>query len=188
MRLPILILCASLPGISRFQLSQRSHQRTFCGSKLVSSWKMCVGESGEVSVSCLYMQRIKLILKYLFAVFFALAGFNHFFNTAFYLKIMPPFLPWHLLLVYLSGVIEIVLGVLLLIPKLTRAAAWGLIALLIAIFPVNINMALNQQLYPEYSVTALWIRLPLQFVLIAWAYWYTLPVDRGLKDSEAVTA
>lgn len=149
---------------------------------------MCVGEQAKVSVSCLGMQKIKLILKYLFAVFFVLAGVNHFINTAFYLKIMPPFLPWHLLLVYLSGVIEIVLGVLLLLPRFTRAAAWGLIVLLIAIFPVNIHMAFNHVLYPEYSVTALWIRLPLQFVLLAWAYWYTLPVERGLKDSEVATA
>ncbi len=134
------------------------------------------------------MQKIKLILKYLFAVFFVLAGVNHFINTAFYLKIMPPFLPWHLLLVYLSGVVEIVLGVLLLIPKLTRMAAWGLIALLIAIFPVNINMALNHELYPDYSATALWVRLPLQFILLAWAYWYTLPAKRGLESSEAATA
>ncbi len=149
---------------------------------------MCVGEQGEVSVSCRCMQKIKLILKYLFAVFFVLAGVNHFINPAFYLKIMPPFLPWHLLLIYLSGVIEIALGVLLLIPRFTRMAAWGLIALLIAIFPVNIHMAFNHELHPEYSVTALWIRLPLQFVLIAWAYWYTLPVERGSKDSEVATA
>lgn len=134
------------------------------------------------------MQKIKLILKYLFAVFFVLAGLNHFINTAFYLRIMPPFLPWHLLLVYLSGVIEIVLGVMLLFPRFTRMAAWGLIALLIAIFPVNINMAVNHELYSEYSATALWIRLPLQFILLAWAYWYTLPADRRLKGSEAATA
>ena len=134
------------------------------------------------------MQKIKLILKYLFAVFFILAGFNHFINTAFYLRIMPPYLPWHLLLVYLSGIIEIVLGILLLIPKFTRMAAWGMIALLVAVFPANIHMAVNHELYPEYSVTPLWIRLLLQFVLIAWAYWYTLPVDRGLRGSEATTA
>jgi len=128
------------------------------------------------------MQRIKLILKYLLAAFFVLAGLNHFIKPDFYLKIMPPYLPWHLLLVYLSGVVEIVLGLLLLIPKFTRAAAWGLIALLLAVFPANIHMAINQELYPEYNAAALWLRLPLQLVLIAWAYWYTLPVaqrERG---------
>jgi uncharacterized membrane protein len=134
------------------------------------------------------MRKLKPVLKYLFAVFFVLAGFNHFINTAFYMKIMPTYLPWHLLLVYLSGVIEIVLGVLLLTRRFTRMAAWGLVALLIAVFPANIHMAINHELYPEYSVMALRIRLMFQFVLIAWAYWYTLPVDVGLKDSEATAA
>jgi uncharacterized membrane protein len=134
------------------------------------------------------MRKIKLILKYLFAAFFVLAGFNHFINLAFYLKIMPPYLPMHAPLVYLSGVFEIVLGVLLLIPKFTRVAAWGLIALLIAVFPANIHMALNHELYPEYSVAALWLRLALQFVLIAWAYWYTSPVvERGRGAAAAAT-
>ena len=119
------------------------------------------------------MRRIKTILKYLFALSFVLAGFNHFINTAFYLKIMPPFLPWHRTLVYLSGVIEIALGLLLIIRKYTHVAAWGLIALLVAVFPANIHMAVNQHLYPEYSGTALWLRLPIQLVLIAWAYCYT---------------
>ena len=106
-------------------------------------------------------------------MFFVFAGVNHFLNTAFYLKIVPPYLPWHLLLVYLSGLFEIVLGCLLLLLRFTPIAAWGLIALLIAVFPANIHMAVNHDLFPEYSVAALCIRLPLQFVLIAWAYWYT---------------
>jgi uncharacterized membrane protein len=126
------------------------------------------------------MRKIKLLLKFIFALFFVLAGFNHFIKTAFYLKIVPPYLPWHLLLVYLSGVLEIVLGLLLLTRKFTRIAAWGLIALLVAVSPANIHMAINHGLYPEYSVTALWLRLPLQLVLMAWAYYYTLPVaQRG---------
>jgi uncharacterized membrane protein len=108
-------------------------------------------------------------------VLFVLAGLNHFVNPGFYMKIMPPYLPWHLPLVYLSGLFETALGVLLLIPAFTRAAAWGLVALLIAVFPANIHMAVNPQLYPDLTHTALWLRLPLQAVLIAWAYWYTRP-------------
>jgi uncharacterized membrane protein len=132
------------------------------------------------------MQKIKLILKYVLAIFFICAGINHFVNGAFYLKIMPPFLPWHLPLVYLSGFLEIALGLLFLIPKFTQIAAWGLIALLIAVFPANIHMAINHQLYPEYSVMALWLRLPLQVVLIAWTCWYTLPtVQRGGEAASA---
>ncbi len=122
------------------------------------------------------MRRLKPILRYLLAVFFVLAGFNHFINPTFYLKIMPPYLPWHLVLVYLSGFLEIALGILLLIPKFTHLAAWGLIALLIAVFPANIHMAVNHELFPEYRAMTLWLRLPLQFVLMALSYWCTLPV------------
>lgn len=127
---------------------------------------------------------IKLILKYIFSVFFVLAGFNHFFNTAFYVKIMPPYLPWHLPLVYLSGFFEIVLGLLILVPKFTHMGAWGLIALLIAVFPANIHMVVNHHLFPEYSVTTLWLRLPLQVVLIGWAYRYTIPLNHGENRGE----
>ena len=122
------------------------------------------------------MSKIKIILKYLFGIFFVLAGINHFANSAFYLRLMPPYLPWHLFLVNLSGLCEIGLGILLLIPKFTSLAGWGLIALLIAVFPANIHMAINPQLFPEFSPLLLWLRLPLQFGLIAWAYWYTKPI------------
>jgi len=115
---------------------------------------------------------IKQILKYLLAIGFVLAGINHFVNADFYLKIMPPYLPAHLFLIYLSGVFQIVLGAMLLIPKLTRLAAWGLIALLIAVFPANVYMAMNSRMFPEFSSTALYLRLPLQIILIAWAYWF----------------
>jgi uncharacterized membrane protein len=131
------------------------------------------------------MQKIKLILKCILALFFVVAGFNHFVNSAFYLKIMPPFLPWHLSLVHLSGLLEIVLGLLLLIPKFTRIAAWGLVALLVAVFPANIHMAINHELYPEYSVMALWLRLPFQFVLIAWTCWYAQPMIQGGSEVTA---
>lgn len=119
------------------------------------------------------MRQTKLVLKYILALFFVLAGLNHFRNPDFYAKIMPPYLPWHLFLVYLSGFFEIALGVLLLIPRQGHIAAWGLIALLVAVFPANIHMAVNAELYPAISPAMLWVRLPLQGVLIAWAYWYT---------------
>ena len=121
------------------------------------------------------MLTLKLVLLYLLAAFFILTGLSHFINPSYFLKIMPPYLPWHLFLVYLSGYFEIVLGVMVLIPKSRRVAAWGLIALLIAVFPANIHMALNPELYPEIHPVALWIRLLLQAVLVAWAYWYTRP-------------
>jgi uncharacterized membrane protein len=119
------------------------------------------------------MGSLKRILKHLLGLFFVTAGLNHFISPGFYLKIMPPYLPGHLFLVYLSGFFEMALGLLVLFPKFTRLSAWGLIALLIAVFPANIHMSTNPELYPEYNPAVLWFRLPLQVVLIAWAYWYT---------------
>lgn len=119
------------------------------------------------------MRTFKLILKYLLGFLFILAGLNHFINPDFYLKIMPPYLPWHLFLVYVSGFFEVFLGAALLIKRSARLAAWGLIALLVAVYPANIHMALNPDLYPEYNRTALWVRVLFQMVLIAWVYWYT---------------
>ncbi len=119
------------------------------------------------------MRRVKLILKWLLAIAFVLAGINHFLNPAFYLQMMPPVLPAPLFLIYLSGVFEIALGILLLIPRFTRFAARGLIALLIAVFPANIYMAMNPQIFSEFSSTALYLRLPLQLLLIALMFLFT---------------
>ncbi len=121
---------------------------------------------------------LKLILRVVFAVFFVGAGVNHFLETGFYMRMMPTYVPMHLTMVQVSGVAEIVLGVLLLVPQTTAIAAWGLIALLIAVFPANVQMALHPATFPEFQPTALWLRLPLQAVMIAWAYWYAKK-DRG---------
>lgn len=117
---------------------------------------------------------LKNFLRVLLAVFMIGAGALHFVKPAPYVAIMPAFLPYPLALVYISGVFEIIFGAGLLIPRLSRLAAWGLIALFIAIFPANINMAVNElpfmgEVHPVFN----WVRLPLQGVLIAWAYWYT---------------
>ena len=119
------------------------------------------------------MRMTKQILKWIFGIAFIFAGINHFINPDFYLRIMPTYLPWHLFLVYLSGVFEIGLGILLLIPKYQKIAAWGLIALLLAVFPANIFMAMNTGLFPNINPFLIYFRLPLQFVLIAWAFWFT---------------
>jgi uncharacterized membrane protein len=124
------------------------------------------------------MKRVKIVSRVLFGILFILAGANHFLNTAFYVSIVPPYLPWHLALVQLSGVIEVGLGALLLVPRFTTLAAWGLIALLVAVFPANLHMAMHAELYPTFSPLALWIRLPVQGVFIAWAAWYTRPGPR----------
>jgi uncharacterized membrane protein len=119
------------------------------------------------------MVTFKLVARFLLAAFFIAAGVNHFLNPRFYVGIMPPYLPWHLELVYLSGVAEIALGAMLMFQRWAVAAGWGLIALLIAVFPANVHMTLHPQLYPGISPVALWLRLPIQGLLIAWAYWFT---------------
>ena len=116
---------------------------------------------------------LKTVLKWILGLMFVAGGINHFANPDPYVAIMPPYLPAPLTLVYISGVAEAVLGVLLLVPRFQHLAAWGLIALLVAIFPANIHMALNPELFPQIPPVALWLRLPLQAVLIAWAYWFT---------------
>ncbi|MFP2928757.1 MauE/DoxX family redox-associated membrane protein [Pyxidicoccus sp. 3LG] len=119
------------------------------------------------------METVKLVLQYALALLMVAAGVNHFRNPKFYLRIMPPYLPWHGPLVFWSGVAEVLLGVLLVVPPTTRLAAWGLIALLVAVFPANLYMATNPERFKKLHPALLWLRLPLQGVLILWAWWYT---------------
>lgn len=116
---------------------------------------------------------LKTFMKLVFASAFIFAGVTHFTKPSFFLSMMPEYLPYHLELVYISGVVEIILGITLCIPKYSRFAAYGIIGLLIAVFPANLNMYLNAELFPDVSKTALLVRLPIQFFLIYWAYLYT---------------
>jgi uncharacterized membrane protein len=122
------------------------------------------------------MSRPKRILLYVMAAFYVFAGVNHFRSPELYVQIMPPYLPWHLELVYLSGIAEIVCGIGVLIPRTRVMAAWATIALLIAIFPANVHVALNDVPMAGAEQGAgiwNWVRLPFQLVFIAWAWWYT---------------
>ena len=118
------------------------------------------------------MPRLKPLLRWVLGVMFLVAGVNHFLDPGFYLSIMPPYLPWHRGLVLASGVLEVILGVLLLVPRTSIPAAWGLIALLVAVFPANLHMAMHPDLYPEFPAIILYARLPLQGALVAWTYWF----------------
>ena len=120
----------------------------------------------------------KLAGKWLFGVLFVLAGVNHFRSPEMYMKIMPPYLPVHRPLVLISGVFEIALGALLLVPQVSWLAAWGLIALLIAVFPANIHLYQHQEILPSISPLSHLLRLPLQGVLISWAWVYTAPEQK----------
>ena len=112
------------------------------------------------------------------ALLYLAAGINHFVNQEFYLRIMPPWLQWHTELVIMSGICEILFSLLLIFPSTRRIGSWCIIGLLIAIFPANVQMMLN---YFQESNKELWItilRLPLQIVLILWAYSFTKTTTR----------
>ena len=124
------------------------------------------------------MSTPKRVLLWVLGIAMVLAGADHFIAPEFYLAIMPPYLPYHAEMVFISGVAEVVLGLAVLLPRTRVLAAWGLIALFIAIFPANIHQAVND--IPVYGQTEglgilAWLRLPIQFLLIAWAGWYTRP-------------
>jgi uncharacterized membrane protein len=121
-------------------------------------------------------QSIGLVLA---AIFYIVAGALHFIKTDAYLRIMPPYIPWHLAMVRISGVFEILGGLGLLVPPTRRAAAWGLIALLIAVFPANVYMATNPIEAGATSIAPIlrWGRLPLQVLLVWWLLWCTKPLS-----------
>lgn len=108
---------------------------------------------------------------WIMAILYIIAGVNHFIMPRFYEKIVPPPLP-EKFVNQLSGIVEIVLGILLLIPAYTSVAAWGVIALLIAVYPANIYHFMKGW-QKKRSVWVLALRLPLQFLLIWWAYLFT---------------
>jgi uncharacterized membrane protein len=127
---------------------------------------------------------IKRVTMYLMGVFYIFAGLNHFINPEFYTNIMPGYMPWHLALVILSGIAEIIFGFLLFIPQTRTLAAWLIIALLIAVFPANINTALNPEQFNFAPPIGHYLRLPFQAVFILWAFWYTRP-DTTAEESAA---
>ena len=122
------------------------------------------------------MISFKLLTIYLMSAFYIWVGIKHFFDPEWFMQIMPPYLPLHLELVYLSGAFEIALGVLLLFEGTRAIAGLGIILLLIAVFPANIYLAFNekpQQLLGISAFAASWVRLPIQGVLIVIAYWHS---------------
>ncbi|MGI8744390.1 MAG: DoxX family protein [Bryobacteraceae bacterium] len=121
--------------------------------------------------------------RILLAALFIVAGVLHLVSPAPFLRIVPPFLPWSEALVAISGIAEISGGVGLLIPGLRRFAAYGLVVLLIAVFPANIYMAVAHVPFGGWMGQAWlqWLRLPFQFVLIAWAWIYTAAPNAPLE-------
>ncbi len=110
---------------------------------------------------------------------YIVAGINHFLHPATYAAIMPPYIPWPMLMIAISGAAEVLGGIGVLVPngfvfpRTRAAAAWGIVALLIAVAPVHINMCLHPDHFPAIPLLVIWVRLPLQLPLIAWAWFYT---------------
>ena len=121
------------------------------------------------------MSLLKKSTIYFMGTAYIYVGLRHFIDPNFFMAIMPDYLPYHLEAVYVSGVFEIILGGMLLYKKTRRLAGWGLIALLIAVFPANIYLAQNEtaQQSLDISQSVAIIRLPFQFLFISLAYWHT---------------
>jgi len=121
------------------------------------------------------MTIFKKITIYFMGLAYIYVGIRHFIDPDFFLAIMPDYLPYHLEAVYISGICEIALGAMLFFKKYRWMAGWGLILLLIAVFPANIYLAQNEsaQQAIQISKTAALIRLPFQALFIGLAYWHT---------------
>lgn len=133
-------------------------------------------------------QTRKEILRVILSISLMMVGITHFTHGDQYARLVPPQLPDAIFWVYLSGVIEILLAIGLLIPSVSVAAAWSMIALFIAVFPANINQAINSipiDGIPHIPI-AYWIRLPFQAVLIAWAWWYTRKPENQAGAADVV--
>lgn len=111
---------------------------------------------------------------YLMVFLYIIAGINHFRNPKLYLKIIPDYLPNPKLLNNISGVAEILLGILLLFPDTIKWAAWGVILILLSFYMTHIYMITNKKASMNLSKPFLYFRLLLQIGLIYWAYQYTL--------------
>lgn len=124
---------------------------------------------------------VHLVLLITLSLLFINIGIDHFVNPDFYRNIMPAYLPMHTEAIYISGFFEILGGVAILFPKLRSMAGWGLVLLLIVVFPVNIHMAVNPNLFPDIPLSFLYIRLVLQFIIIYWTYFATqLPPQKDV--------
>jgi uncharacterized membrane protein len=128
------------------------------------------------------MSKPKRVLLHVMAGLYVFVGFQHLMDPSFFVAIVPPDLPGPEWLVLVSGLIEITLGVFLLEPRTRVFAAWGVIALLVAVYPANIHAALHNIGPPSGepgtgNAVVNWVRLPFQFVFIAWAWWYTRDDD-----------
>ena len=136
------------------------------------------------------IKTLRVILVYLLAFLFTAVGVLHFTHPDGFVDIVPAMLPWPLALVYISGLFEILGGVGLALPWSRRWASYVLLALLIAVYPANINMWWNDVPMNGATFSGLehGIRLPFQFVLMAWTYWAGRCIGIGANAAPRKTA
>jgi uncharacterized membrane protein len=126
------------------------------------------------------MPRIPLLV---IALFFIIGGIAHFVVADFFIMAMPDYLGYHKELVYISGVFEILGAIGILVPKTRLLAGYGLIALIVAVYPANINMALHPEKYKDISELFLYIRLPFQFLFVWFVWWAITPEREKYKNA-----
>ena len=114
----------------------------------------------------------KVISVYVMGIFYIIVGIKHFQDPSWFVQIVPPILPYKYELVYISGFFEVLLGILLMIPRFQSIAAKGILALLICVYPANIYLAQTNGVALGISPLIAWGRLPFQFVFIGLAYWH----------------
>jgi len=127
-------------------------------------------------------ERLRTLARWLLAFVFVGVGVTHFVVPDDFVAIMPSYLPWHYELVIVSGVFEVMGGLGILVPRVRRLAGWGLVALLVAVFPANVQHALHPPPGLDVGIFA-WIRLPFQLVFIAWALWVTRPAPSSAAQN-----
>ena len=127
----------------------------------------------QENIDMLMLPKIKILSIYLMGIFYIVVGIKHFQDPGWFVQIIPPILPYKYALVYISGLFEVLLGVLLMIPNFQSSAAKGLIILLICVYPANIYLAQTNGAALGISPLIAWGRLPFQFVFIGLAYWHS---------------
>lgn len=126
------------------------------------------------------MESIRVVFRWALALFFVAAGLNHFRVPEVYFGMMPPWLPWPVASNMISGAAEVFGGLGLLVPWTRRLAGWGLIALLVAVFPANLHVALQGKMSGfDFSSAVLWARLPFQAVAIMAVWWVARARPKG---------
>ena len=131
-----------------------------------------------------FISKYKLITIFILAILYINVGITHFTNPDFFLVIVPDYLPYHLSIVYVSGLFEIILGFMLLFKKTRKYAGIGLVFLLVLVFPANIFLYQSSEAQSVYEISKdkAFIRMFFQAPLILLAYWHSFSKEYKYLD------